>query len=182
MMDLNDKVFNELTSPLYSIAQIIVAETLAGNAFQVSSGVLTSSGSSQQMVMALTNPSGSGVRAVLDFIEISTNATALVTTTAVIDGTVAGLNAVTAYNLNTAFSGKSPLCTVAANGGSGVSLTGGRLIFTQFLDVQDQHYPFPVVVTPGHSLAMNYVLTSSGNQGTFLFRWYEIPLTGGFTT
>ncbi len=182
MTDLNNKVFNELTAPLYSIAQIIVAETLAGNAFQVSSGVLSSSGSSQQMVMRLANPSGSGVRAVLDFIEISTNATALAQMTAVIDGTVAGLGAVTAYNLNTAFSGKSPLCTVAAAGGSGVSLTGGSLIFTQFLDVQDQHYPFPVVVTPGHSLAMNYILTSSGNQGTFLFRWYEIPLTGGFTT
>ena len=180
---VNNKAFNELRAPLYTISQIIVAEALAGNAFRVSSGVLSAS-SSQQMVMALTNPSGSGIRAVIDSVELSVNTTTLALMKAAIDGTVAGLSAVTAYNLNTEFLGKSPLCTIAAGGGSGVSLTGGSVIYNQFLNILDNHYPFPVVVTPGHSVAMSYTLTSgmSTTQSAFRWRWYEIPLSGGFTT
>ncbi len=179
---MNDKIFNELRAPIYTISQIIVAEAIAGNAFQVSSGLLKSAASSQQMVMTLTNPSGSDVQAIFDLIEISVNTTTLAQMTAVIDGTASKVSAVTAYNLSTGFLGKSPLCTIAAGGGAGVSLTGGDIIYRQFLNVEDEHYPFPVVVTPGHSFGMNYTFSASTNQGTFLFRWYEIPLSGGFTT
>ncbi len=177
---MNEKVFNELASPIYTISQIVVAEALAGKVFQGSSGLLLSTAASQQMVMVLTNPIGSGVRAVLDWISISVKASALVQQIAVFDGIAAGLSAVSAYNLNTAFQGDSPACTLAAAGGAGVSLTGGNIISWQYVNVADQSYPCAVVITPGHSFGMRYVFNSSGNRGTFLFRWYEIPPSGGF--
>lgn len=175
---MNEKVFNDLKAPLYTISQIVVAQCLVGNSFMVSSGILSSGGTSQQMAMQLSNPSGSGIRAVIDFIEISVNTSTLALMTAIIDGTASGLSSVTPFNLNTDYLAKSPTCTVSAGGGSGVSLSGGKTIYSQFLDVYDRHYPFSVVVTPGHSFGMNYTFSSSGNQGTFMFRWYEIPLSG----
>ena len=177
---MNNKVFNELKAPLYIVSHTSVAESIFGNLFQATSGVLTSGGSSQQMVMTLSNPPGSGIRAVIDTLEVSVSTGGvLALMTLRLDGTASGVLAVTGYNLNTDIT-RSPVCTAAANGGAGVSITGGKIFHTDFVDVDDDHSPVAVVVTPGHSLGINYVFSTNGNQGAMQIRWYEISLNDGF--
>ncbi len=177
---MNSKVFNELKAPLYIVSHTSVAESIFGNLFQATSGVLSSSSASQQMVMTLSNPSGSGIRAVIDEIELSVSTGGnLALMTLRFDGTSSGVSAVTGYNLNTDIT-RSALSTTAAGGGAGVSISGGKIFHTDFVDVDDDHSPVAAVVTPGHSLGINYVFSSSGNQGAMQIRWYEIPVNDGF--
>lgn len=179
---MNENVFNDLKMPLYTLCQIVVAESIFGNAFQVASGALTSAGTVQQMVMVLTNPSGSGIRAVIDSVEVSANATGSVLMTVRFDGTATGVLPVTGYNLNAGTSG-TPVCTSAAGGGAGVSISGGNIIQSNFVNIADDNYPVAAVLTPGHSVGLNFVFGSAGTKrGTFTFRWYEIPLEGGFAS
>lgn len=175
-MSGNHFIFNTLKAPLFALSHLVVGMAVAGHAFGADSGALTSGGASQLMVMQLTNPSGSGVQVVFDQMEITVNTTTLALFEARFDATAAGLTAISSHNLNTG-SGATSACTVAAAGGAGVSLTGGTTLITHYLDMHDEYYPFPLVVTPGHTFATKYVFSASGNGGTFQFRWYEIPVT-----
>lgn len=179
---MNEKVFNDPKTPLYTISQIVVAESVFGNAFQASSGVLSSTGTTQQMVMVLTNPAGSGIRAVIDSIGVSVNVTTLALMTIRFDGTPFSVLPVIGYDLNTGTS-KTPVCIAAAGGGAGVVITGGNVISSNFMNINDYYYPVAAVLSPGHSVGLNYVFSSGGTKsGTFTIRWYEIPLEGGFAS
>ena len=175
----NAPSWNTLQAPLYTLSQIVVGMSIAGQAFGTDSGTLTSGGTAQQMVMQLTNPIGSGVLAILDQMEITVNTTTLAVFAAKFDATAAGLTSITPYNLNSGSTRTSQL-TAAAAGGAGVSLTGGTTLITHYVDVNDEYYPFPIVVAPGHTFGTVYTFSASGNGGTFQFRWYEIPPNNGF--
>lgn len=132
------------------------------------------------MAMILTNPSGSDIRAVIDSIEVSVNGTGSALMTIRFDGTSTGLLPLTSYNLNTGTSG-TPVCVSDAGGGAGVSITGGQVIHSNFVNIDGDCYPVAAVLTPGHSFGLNYIFGSTGTKrGTFAIRWYEIPLAGGF--
>lgn len=113
---MNDKVFNEPKLPLYIVSHTSVMQCIFGNLFQATSGLLSSSAAAQQMVMVLTNPPGSGIRAVIDEADVSVNTGGnLALMTMRFDGTPAGVSARTAYNLNTG-STRTPACTAFSGG------------------------------------------------------------------
>ncbi len=172
---MNEKVFNDPKAPLYIISHTSVMESVFGNVFMTTSGVQTSGGASQIMLLVLTNPPGSGVRALVDLVDMGVNSSTLAVFTIRFNGTVSGVLPVPAYNLNTGVS-HSPACTAAAGGGAGVSITGGQIFWTDYPDVAETYYPMAIVLTQGNSLAISYTFSSSGNSGAFSMRWYEIPL------
>ncbi len=130
------------------------------------------------MLMVISNPPNSNVRAVLDMGTASVNSNTITLATILFDpSSPSGTATVTPVALNTQYASTAPVCTVVAGGGHGVSYTGGTVIQNIYVATTMVFTPTDAVLSPGHSLAVVYTFSSSTNTGIMAIRWFEIPLT-----
>lgn len=178
----NDLLLSDPKAPLTDLDDLIVSQSIIAQGFQVfTEGASGGMMGPYPMVLVLTNPSGSGVQAVIDAVIVSTSGTNLALFTMRFNGSASGVSSVTPYNLNAAETG--PACTVTAGGGSSsVNLTGGRIFYAEYLAADAVLPPMGIVLSPGNTFGLLYNFTATGVAGTMTVRWFEIPLIGGSAT
>lgn len=178
----NMKVYNDPKSPVTTMADMVVNQSLLGQAFAASATVTGGLLGATTMALQLNNPSGSNIRAVVDSITVSWDNTSLANPVHLrLDAVISsGLSGVTPISLNPA-SGIAALCTATAGGNVTFSSTGS-VLYREILYITARVSPVAVVLPPGHSLDADFLFPTltAAPTGTLTVRWYEIPLSGGF--
>lgn len=174
--------FNAPKNPVTTMADMVVNQSLLGQAFVGSATVIGGLLGATTMALLLSNPAGSTVRAVVDRITVSWNNTTLANPVHLrLDATISsGLTAITPVSLNPA-SGISAQCTASA-GGNVTFSSAGAVLHREILNVTARVSPVAVVWPPDHSLDADFLFSTltTAPTGALTIRWYEIPLSGGF--
>ncbi len=170
---MNDVVFNTQVSPLYALADMTLSNSLIGKAFISNSAQTVSSG--QSMILRLSNPTSSNIRAVIDMGMASVNTSTLTLVTVLLDPTVSiSTTPVSPVVLNTAYVGTSPVCTTVVGVGTTPVYSGGTIIQQLYVQGTTVFSPTDFVLTANHSVAVVFSPAGSSVQA---IRWYEIPPT-----